>query len=180
MGLGRRFNETVELAKELGLYNSTVFFDLSWVPYERVKDYMLEADLSVCTYFDNLETHFSLRTRFVDVFWAELPLVCTQGDVFADIVRERSLGITVPQQDAPAVAAAIERLLDDREFYDACKRNIREANKDMSWNVMLEPIVEFCRNPRSSALPKWRRSVLAVGAWAQWAVASAAGMLARA
>ena len=92
VGLGARFNEAIELSKELGLYNSHVFFDVSWVPYERMKDYMVEADLAVCTYFNNLETHFSFRTRFVDVFWAELPLVCTEGDVLADMVRDRESG----------------------------------------------------------------------------------------
>ena len=176
MGLGRRFQETVDLAKELGLYNNTIFFDMTWVPYDKIKDYMLEADLSVCTYFDNLETHFSLRTRFVDVFWAELPLICTAGDVFADMVRDRGLGIVVPQEDIGAVAGAIEKLLDDREFYEQCKTNIRENNVRMAWNVSLQPIVDFCKNPKSSALPKWRRSVLLAGAWGQWFVARAIGV----
>ncbi len=176
MGLGKRFQETVDLAKELGLYNNTVFFDLTWVPYDKIKDYMLEADLSVCTYFDNLETHFSLRTRFVDVFWGELPLICTEGDVFADMVRDRQLGIAVPQEDVGAVADAIEKLLDDRAFYDQCKANIRENNKRMTWNVSLQPIVDFCRNPTSSALPKWRRSILLAGAWSQWLAARAVGV----
>ena len=137
---------------------------------------MLEADLAVCTYFDNLETHFSLRTRFVDVFWAELPLICTQGDVFADMVRERGMGITVPQEDVGAVADAIERLLDDRDFYEQCRLNIRENNKVMTWNNALQPMVDFCKNPTSSALPKWRRTGLLAGAWLQWVVSRAIGV----
>jgi hypothetical protein len=140
---------------------------------------MLEADLAVCTYFDNLETHFSLRTRFVDVFWAELPLICTQGDVFADMVRDRQLGIAVPQEDVDAVAAAIDRLLSDDAFYQECKANIRANNRTMTWNVALDPIVEFCRDPRSSALPKWRRTVMLAGAWFQWVTARAIGVTMR-
>ena len=179
MGLGKRFQETVDLAKELGLYNSTIFFDLTWVPYDKIKDYMLEADLAVCTYFDNLETHFSLRTRFVDVFWAELPLICTEGDVFADMVRERGLGVAVPQENVGAVADAITRLLDDKEFYEECRRNIRENNARMTWNVSLKPIIDFCKNPTSSALPKWRRTALLAGAWGQWIAARAIGVWVR-
>jgi glycosyltransferase involved in cell wall biosynthesis len=176
MGLGRYYQDAVELAKELRLLNNTVFFDPTWVAYERMKDYMREADLAVCTYYNNLETHFSLRTRFIDVFWAELPLICTEGDVFSDMVRERQLGIVVPQEDANAVAAAIEKLVDDREFYAQCRANIRTNNAGMRWDVALEPIVEYCRNPRSSALPKWRRSLLLAGAWAQWLVARGVAM----
>ncbi len=179
MGLGKRFQETIELAKELGLYNRSVFFDLTWVPYDKIKDYMVEADLAVCTYFNNLETHFSFRTRFVDVFWAELPLICTEGDVLADMVRERELGIVVPEEDVDAVAAAIEKLLGDREFYDATRLRVRENNKAMTWNVQFQPLVDFCRNPRSSALPKWKRSIMLAGAWSQWTVARAIGMFVR-
>lgn len=176
MGLGKRFQETVELARELNLYNSTVFFELAWVPYDRIKDFMVESDLAVCTYFDNMETHFSLRTRFVDVFWAELPLICTEGDVFADMVRDRGMGVTVPQGDDNALATAIERIVDDRDFRDECVRNIREVNKELSWEKTLQPFVDFCRNPASSALPKWRRVPLAAGAWAQWFVSRAIGI----
>jgi glycosyltransferase involved in cell wall biosynthesis len=176
VGLGERFNEAVELAKELGLYNSHVFFDLSWVPYERMKDYMIEADLAVCTYFNNLETHFSFRTRFVDVFWAELPLVCTEGDVLADMVRDKELGVTVPEGDPDAVAAAIEKLLDDRELYERTRRNIRTNNAELSWTKSFAPLVRFCRDERSSALSKWRRTFMLGGAWAQWAAQRAATM----
>jgi glycosyltransferase involved in cell wall biosynthesis len=174
VGLGARFNEAIELAKELGLYNSHVFFDVSWVPYERMKDYMLEADLAVCTYFNNLETHFSFRTRFVDVFWAELPLVCTEGDVLADMVRDRGLGIAVPEQAPDAVAAAIEKLLDDGELYERMRANIRANNPEMSWTKSFEHLVRFCRNPQTSALPKWRRTLMLGGAWAQWVAQRAA------
>lgn len=168
MGLGVRFLQAVQEAKDLDLYNRSVFFDVSWVPYEKMKAYMLEADLAVCTYFDNLETHFSFRTRFVDVFWAELPLVCTHGDVLADVVRDKELGIVVPQSDVEALAAAIEKLLDDRDYYNRVKANIRANNASMQWNVAFEPLIEFCRNPQSSALPKWKRAAMLPGAWAQW------------
>lgn len=168
VGLGPRYNEAIATAKELGLYNTHAFFEFGWVPYERMKQYMLEADLAVCTYFNNLETHFSFRTRFVDVFWAELPLVCTEGDVLADMVRDKELGIAVPERDADAVAAAIERLLDDRALYERARANIRENNKTMSWTQSFEHLVRFCKDPQSSALSKWRRMIMLGGAWTQW------------
>lgn len=176
MGLGYYYQQAVELAKELRLLNNTVFFDPTWVAYDKMKDYMREADLAVCTYYNNLETHFSLRTRFIDAFWAEIPLICTEGDVFSDMVRERGLGVVVPQEDVTAVAAAIEKLIDDRAFYDQCRANIRQNNASMQWDVALEPIIEYCRNPQTSALPKWRRTIMLTGAWLRWIVARGIGM----
>ena len=179
MGLGQRYQEAVELSKELGLLNNTVFFDPTWVAYDKMKDYMREADLAVCTYFNNLETHFSLRTRFIDVFWAELPLICTQGDVFSDMVREKQLGVVVPQEDVTAVADAILKLVEDRPFYDECRANVRTNNAAMQWDVALSAIVNYCRDPQSSALPKWRRTLMLAGVWTQWAAARAIGMWVR-
>jgi glycosyltransferase involved in cell wall biosynthesis len=157
LGLGRQFSETIELARELGLYNRSVFFDVGWIPYEEMKNYLLEADLSVCTYFEKLETHFSQRTRFLDVFWAELPLVCTRGDVLADMVEEHRLGLTVGEGDVSGVADAILRLLDDHDLHEECKRNIRGIKESLGWEVVLEPLVEFCKNGKSIARPKKER-----------------------
>jgi glycosyltransferase involved in cell wall biosynthesis len=176
VGLGERFHEAIEVSRELGLYNSHVFFELSWVPYERMKDYMMEADLAVCTYFNNLETHFSFRTRFVDVFWAELPLVCTEGDVLAEMVREKGLGAAVAERDPQAVADAILSLLDDPQRYEETRQRIRTNNAELTWTRSFEHLVRFCRDPQTSALPKWRRSLMLAGAWGQWAAQRAATM----
>jgi glycosyltransferase involved in cell wall biosynthesis len=173
LGLGRRFSETIELARELGLYNRYVFFDVGWIPYEEMKDYLLESDLSVCTYFERLETHFSHRTRFLDVFWAEIPLVCTKGDVLADMVEEHRLGLTVREGDVSGVADAILRLLDDRDLHEECKRNIRGIRDSLSWEVVLEPLVEFCKNGKSIARPKRERIIPLISRVASYAISRA-------
>jgi glycosyltransferase involved in cell wall biosynthesis len=159
LGLGHRFREALEVSRELGLYNRSVFFDLGWIPYEEMKNYTLEADISVCTYHEGMENNFSLRTRFMDIFWAEVPLICTQGDVLAELVHERRLGLTVKEGDAAGVAAAIRRLLDDREYFDECKRNLRAIKPFLTWEVALDPLITFCNGGESIAKPKSERIV---------------------
>src|SRR3970040_28492 len=104
------------MAKELGLYGRNVHFLEGWVPYERIDDYLAEADASVCLGYENLESRFAFRTRYVDLFRARVPLLCPRGDVLADRVESDPLGITVPERDVEAVVAGIERLLGDGEF----------------------------------------------------------------
>jgi hypothetical protein len=87
------------------------------------------------------------------------------------------MGIAVPELDADAIADAILRLLGDSDYYEQCRRNIREALPGMTWSVALHNLVEFCRDPQSSALPKWKRSVMLAGAWAQWAAQRAAAVV---
>ncbi len=137
----------LRLCEELDLLDRFVFFNVDWVSYDDTASYLLEADIGVCTYFEGLETNYSFRTRFLDLFWAECPIVCTEGDVLAGLVSSRRLGITVPPRDTQALAQAIRRLVDDEALVQACKQNLREVREEFRWEKVLEPLVEFCRTP---------------------------------
>lgn len=147
----------VDLSKELGLYERSVFFNVGWVPYEEIGDYLSESDIGVCAGFDNLEARFAFRTRFVDLFWAGLPIICTGGDVLAERVEREPLGIVVPTDDPHAFATAILRLIEDQELYGRCWRNMAPIKEELSWERVLAPLVEFCRSGTSIAVPKRQR-----------------------
>ena len=154
LGTGSRFKSALQLSKELNLYDRSVFFVFDWVPHEEVKNYLMESNIGLCTYFDNSETHFSHRTRFLDLFWAELPIICTHGDILAEMVDEKGLGIVVPPGDVTAIADAIRRLVDDKAFLQQCVENLRSIKPALAWEVTLEPLVRFCRDDTSYAVPK--------------------------
>jgi glycosyltransferase involved in cell wall biosynthesis len=147
----------LEESDRLGLTDRHVFFVRGWLPYDEVKGYLRDADLGLCTYYSNAETHYAHRTRFVDLFWAELPIVCTRGDVLAGLVEQRGLGITVPEGDVDAVVAALQRLLDDAAFRATCIANLRALRCDLTWERTLAPLVAFCRRPRPVAAAKRER-----------------------
>ncbi len=147
----------VELARREGLEGKTVHFLSGWVPYDRIDDYLGEADLSLCLGFENVESRFAFRTRFVDAFRAGLPLVCTRGDVLAERVEREPLGLTVPERDPAAVAAAIERLLDDEALRAACRANLAQVAGELSWDRVVEPLVALCERAESIAAPLGRR-----------------------
>ncbi len=170
MGLGKRHRETVSLSRDLGLLDKNIFFERDWVPYDEMQNYLAESDFSVCTYFDNIETHFSLRTRFIDLFWGELPLICTHGDVFAEMVERYGFGIVVPEGDVAAVAAAIERLVDDREFYEQCRRNLRAHKPALVWDVAMRPLIDFCLLPGTGNRPKGPRLRMILRSWFRYGI----------
>jgi glycosyltransferase involved in cell wall biosynthesis len=153
----RPVRETIELSKELGIYDRSVFFNVGRVPYQDIGNFLTEADIGICAGFDNLEARYAFRTRFVDLFWAELPIICTRGDILADRVEQEPLGISVPPGDDEAFAAAILRLVEDGEFYERCRSNMPAIKEELSWERVLAPLVEFCRNGRSIAVPKRQR-----------------------
>jgi GT2 family glycosyltransferase len=136
------------LADELGLTGTHVFFNEGWVEYADRQNYLLEADIGVSTHFDHVETQFSFRTRILDYFWASLPVVTTGGDALADLLQESGAGIAVPAEDVDALEAALYVLLTDENRRQACRKASLTLADEYRWSRVLEPLVEFCRNPR--------------------------------
>jgi glycosyltransferase involved in cell wall biosynthesis len=157
LGQGVRFQDARAMAAANGQLNRTIFFEEGWVSHETAKEYVLEADISVCSYFDNLETRYSHRTRFVDLIWAELPFICTHGDVLAEEVARNGWGLVVPEEDPDALKEAIARLLDDGDLHARCKANLAAARDSLQWDVTLEPLIRFCEDRRPPLSPKWER-----------------------
>ena len=126
-----------ELSAALGLTGSHVFFNESWVPYEERADVLLDADIGVSCHFDHVETEFSFRTRILDYLWAGLPIVCTQGDAFGDLVDRERLGTAVPPEDPPvwllrsSPSSSTSRSV--RRLEDACARWPRSSAGRSHW-----------------------------------------------
>lgn len=137
-----------QLASELGLTGTHVFFNEEWVAYDHRQNFLLDADVAVTTHFHHVETDFSFRTRVLDYLWATLPTVATSGDSLADLIERRGLGIVVPPEDVDALADALFSLLDDDERAEQCRRQIRAIVPELVWAEALQPLVRFCRAPR--------------------------------
>lgn len=144
-------SDSRQLAADLGVLDRAVFFNDSWVDYDDRQNYLTEADAGVSTHFSHVETTFSFRTRILDYLWAGLPMVVTEGDHFADLVRAEHLGVVVPAKDVDALADALERVLFDADFAAQARANIAEVRKRYEWRVVLRPLVEFVSDPHHAA-----------------------------
>jgi glycosyltransferase involved in cell wall biosynthesis len=133
------------LAQELGLLNRHVFFNQEWVPYEQRADWLLDADCSISTHLEHLETRFAFRTRILDCFWSGLPIVCTRGDELAERVNRDDLGGTAPPRDAEALAAAVEEVLGRGR--GAYQDQLAGAARDFAWPSVAEPLVRWVTAP---------------------------------
>lgn len=145
-------NDTVNLAKKLNTYDKNIFFNFGWVDYNDRQNYLLESNAGIITHPEHIETRFSFRTRIMDYLWAGLPVISTKGDSLSDLVERKGLGVTIGDGDTRAIVKAIIRLADDKEFYNQCVKNIEEIAKDYTWEKVCQPIIDFCRDPATSAL----------------------------
>ena len=143
--------ECRQLSDRLGLTDKFVFFNEQWVEYHDRPNYLLDADIGVSTHFLHVETTFSFRTRMLDYLWAGLPIVATEGDSFGRLIASEGLGVAVPERDAAALAAGIERALYDEEFASSCRQNVARIRGQFAWSSALRPLVEFCRRAEPAA-----------------------------
>lgn len=143
--------QTRELSERLGLTDRHVFFNETWVPYAERQNWLLDADCGVTTHYEHVETTFAFRTRVLDYLWTGLPIVTTDGDSFAELVRAEGLGVVVPAEDQDALADALEKVLYDKEFAAAASERIAVVRERFTWETALAPLVSFCRNPSLAA-----------------------------
>jgi glycosyltransferase involved in cell wall biosynthesis len=144
--INKMVKKAIDLATDLDLLDKNVFFNDSWIDYQRRGDYLKHATIGVSIHTKSLETQFSFRTRNLDYLWAGLPIITTEGDFFADLVQEKSLGRVVPQRDEKQLAAAILDLLKTTELKLARKNSLR-AREEFRWHKVTEPIKDYCRAP---------------------------------
>ncbi|MBI2252745.1 MAG: glycosyltransferase [Armatimonadetes bacterium] len=142
--------EALNLSKKLGLFNKYIFFGKDWIPYAERENYYLETDLAISTHFDILESRYAFRTRFMDYLWADLPIICTRGDEFSNLVEKENLGITVLEKDIKAIEAAIIKLIEDQSLFKHCKENLKRIKDKFSWDKVVKPLDDFCASPYKS------------------------------
>lgn len=132
--------KAIELAEKLELKNQSVFFNHDWVPYHERQNNLLDAALGVSIHFDDLETRYAFRTRILDYIWAELPILSTEGDSFAELVEQNDLGVVVPYRNEQQIAKAIKEFLTDPSKCLIAKANLKNIQSDFYWTNVIKPI----------------------------------------
>lgn len=147
----RIVSDSRKRAESRGVLGRNVFFNDSWVEYADRQNYLTEADIGVSTHHSHVETTFSFRTRILDYLWAGLPMVVTEGDVFADLVEARGLGRVVRADDASALAEAITSVLFDARELELIRERVQVERAEFFWDKVLAPLVDFVADPHPAA-----------------------------
>jgi glycosyltransferase involved in cell wall biosynthesis len=132
-------------ARELGLAGGPVVFNSDWVDYDRRAAYFREADIGVSIHKTHLETRYSFRTRMLDYLKHQLPILCTEGDFFADLVRRENLGIVVGPEDPSELKEAILKLASSADLRNDMRARIARLGSAFSWDTVTLPLAEHCR-----------------------------------
>lgn len=158
-------SQAVELAKELDVFDKSVFFNFGWTGYNERQSFLLEADIGVYCHQQHLETMFSYRTRILDYLWAKLPIVISDGDSFSKYVRENKLGKVVAGNEVQGWVDNILELLNDPQQYQVCKDNLESFSKKYTWKettLALVRSIDFLDSLPAKSNKTWYRLALAV------------------
>jgi glycosyltransferase involved in cell wall biosynthesis len=150
-----------QTSRELGVLDRSVFFHEGWVAYDELQNYLLEADIGVATYSDIVETRFSFRTRVRDYIWANLPLLLTQGDSFAELVEQQQLGRTAKAGDVVGLKNAILQLASDASMRAEIRNRLAQIVPRFYWESVAAPLVRYCAQPYHNPGPSaWRKQLV--------------------
>jgi len=141
--------KALALSDSKDLTDRFVFFN-DWVHYQARADYLLESDIGISLHLQHLEARYAFRTRSLDYIWAALPIVCTEGDTLADLVRREDLGRVVPVQDAEALVAAILDLVDQPDLRANLAPRFAGVAARHTWDITVRPLARFCQSPRTA------------------------------
>lgn len=137
----------LDLAQELGVMDTHVFFNRGWVDYKERQGFLLEASAGVSSHFDTVETRFAFRTRVLDYLWAGLPVLTSAGDDFAELVERERLGAVIPYGDAAGWKEAIVALADDPARVEATKQRVEAVAERFRWSRVVAPLEKYCQEP---------------------------------
>ena len=146
--------EAVREAEKLGLRDRAVFFNESWVDYADRSRYLREADIGVSIHKTHFETWYSFRTRILDYLKYRLPIICTEGDYFAELVDREKLGFVVRSEDIDGLKEAILRLAGDIELRQEIQRRSFRVRRQFLWERVTEPLVRHCSRVLAGDAPK--------------------------
>lgn len=139
------------LARDAGLWGHTVLFLEGWTPYSQRAKYLRGATVGIVSHANHVETRFAFRTRVLDYLWAGIPIIISDGDEFAEVVRTNDLGIVVPPCDPASLAEAFVQIIERIDCGEPFNERIARVRPQYYWEKVTEPLVDFCANPQKSA-----------------------------
>jgi len=137
--------EAIKLARELDLYEKNVFFN-EWTPYKLRQTFLLGSDVGLSIHHERIETEFSYRTRVMDYIWARLPVITTEGDSIAKMVKVENIGEVVKYENTHQLSRVMESIATNKSLKEIYRKNLNRIAPGFYWENVTMPLVKYCVN----------------------------------
>ena len=132
IGDGRLKQSLITLTKQLNLTNRVKFLDKVYM--ETLKCYTVSATIGFQVLQNTCMNHYSASSnKLFEYIMAEVPVVACSFPEIAKVVGTWDVGEIVDSHSVQSIRLGIEKLLNNGERYQACKRNCQNAKKVYNW-----------------------------------------------
>lgn len=114
------------------------------IPPSELWEFTAAAYIGV-TLFDahGLSNYYSLANRFFDYMHAGVPQLCVGFPVYRSIVEQHRFALLTDDLSEEALAAGLNRLLDDEALYLELRGNCMKARRALNWQAEEKLLVSF-------------------------------------
>jgi glycosyltransferase involved in cell wall biosynthesis len=123
-----------QLTSELGVGHAVEF--LGSQPHERLGELMKRASVGLANSEPVAYRQYACPLKVIEYMASGLPVVATEGTEAADMLRHYSCGIVTPYEPEQ-IAGAMQRLLSDRESYEAFRAAALRESEMLDWRQLL-------------------------------------------
>ena len=143
---GEKYRTSLEhLADDLGVGEQVVFFN-RFVSQDDLKEFIGAADIYLTPYLNEAQI---TSGALAYVFGAGKAVVSTPYWHAKELLADNR-GLLVPFRDSPAIAAAVCRLLDDRDLLDQISHRAYEASRATIWPAVARRYLETFNKAKAS------------------------------
>jgi glycosyltransferase involved in cell wall biosynthesis len=129
----------------LGLQEKVKF--LGFIVPDELPFYTAKADIGIHISEDKgLSYRYSLANKFLDYIQSEVPQICTQFPEYQRLNEQYNVGILIEKTDVQLLVSALNRFLNDEEFYQKIKENCRKAAVELCWEKEAQILIDLYRN----------------------------------
>jgi glycosyltransferase involved in cell wall biosynthesis len=145
IGSGDVLDVLVSKASKLGLEGRVIFIPTQ--PWEILMKYTRSADIGLSLDKNsNLNYNFSLPNKLFDYMSAGIPVIATDLQEIAKIVKEYNSGILISKPDPEEISKAIIKFRDDPAFLSELKRNSSRASEYLNWEIESRKVEELYKS----------------------------------
>lgn len=145
-GQGNFFAEAQELAKQHNVSDKVVF--KGFIPPEELKEYTTNAYIGITLFHAiSKSNEYSLANRFFDYMHHGVPQVCMNFPEYRTINKNHEIAYLVDDPTSvDSIAAALNKLLTDEEYYSKLQSNCMLAREEYCWQNEEKKLLTLYKN----------------------------------
>jgi len=141
-GEGNFYAEAIALAKQYNVEDKVVF--KGYVPPAELSNYTIEAYIGITLFEDtSLSNRLSLANRFFDYMHYGVPQLCIKYPEYERINEQYEIADLIADPAPETIAAALNKLLEDKTYYDQLQQNCMIAREKYCWQEEEKKLLEI-------------------------------------